>query len=100
MTTLPAITGTGTTIYGSTVSSGQILAPHIVLDGSQSGGNGLEVNADNTTIGGMDIINWDNGIQIDNVKSTVLLGNYIGIEADGNTAAGNGNGVFVNSGAT
>jgi hypothetical protein len=103
MTNLPAITGTGTTIDGKQGGlEGQ--GPVIVLDGSQAGtfsGDGLEVNANGVAIEDLDIINWGNGIEIDlRVSGTSVTGNFIGIKADGKTAAGNGNGVLVDSDAT
>lgn len=100
---LPKIAGSGTVLDGwNDGLTNQPHAPAIVVDGSQSGGgNGLEADADNITIEGLDIINWSaNGIQVDAVQNTVVNGNFIGIEADGETAAPNGNGVYVGFGAT
>lgn len=96
---LPAITNA--VIINGHQGQSSAQGPVIVLDGSQSGfGNGLEVNADNVMIEGLDIINWSDGILIHAVNSTQVQDNFIGIEADGKSAAGNGNGVQVDTGAT
>jgi hypothetical protein len=95
---LPALTNP-VTIDGTTQGSPS-RQPPIVLDGTGIGGNGLEVMADSTTIKGLDLINWDAGIQVDAVKNTVIQGNWIGLDPSGNTAGANMNGVAVNPGAT
>jgi parallel beta-helix repeat protein len=96
---------TGTLIYGNTIG--------LAADNTAALGNtetGLEIQGDSTLIGSgsstdfRNIIssNGDDGIYIDSGDSCVILGNYIGLAADGITDRSNtGQGVQVaNTGAS
>jgi hypothetical protein len=101
---LPALTH-AVRIDGTSQSGWSVGNPVIVLDGSQTtGANGLEVNANNCTIQGLQITSWATGIQIDAVSGTIVQGDVIGrdgpeppyLPPPGNSE----NGVAVTSGAT
>ena len=78
--------------------------PIIVVDGVSAGGgvNGLELAAgsDSSTIRGLVINNFGGaGTQVDSSNNTIA-GNWIGLEADGVTAAGNNtNGIALQAGS-
>jgi len=67
-------------------------APLIVLDGSTTGTgyNGLVINASDVTVKGLVIRGFDQAGIVINQPDGKVLGSYIGIAADGTTAAGNG----------
>ncbi|MCP5090943.1 MAG: DUF4347 domain-containing protein, partial [Gammaproteobacteria bacterium] len=75
--------------------------PIIVLDGSGAGvgvdGLRLAAGSDGSTIQGLVINQFtDNGIEIDSSNNNLILGNYIGTDASGTTALGNGNdGIWI-----
>src|SRR5262249_47791506 len=98
-------------LLDGTSQPGFLGTPVIVLNGSQAGAgsNGLDIElgtggfASGVTIEGLVINQFGgNGILIgaDNVSSTVdntITGNFIGTDATGTSALGNGdNGVFIN----
>ncbi|MEM7312124.1 MAG: DUF4347 domain-containing protein, partial [Planctomycetota bacterium] len=72
--------------------------PVIIIDGSNAGiANGLNLSgADGSTVRGLSIINFElNGVRLDS-DNTLIYGNYIGVEVDGVTAAGNAlNGILL-----
>ncbi|WZO98058.1 right-handed parallel beta-helix repeat-containing protein [Isosphaeraceae bacterium EP7] len=118
-----SISGAGTHVLGidSTYELPAIVKPTVVDGYSQGGGsyagapliqisggsgqNGLRlgVGADGSTIKGLSIVNFarsgsDGGAGIwieDGVTNVTVQGNYIGLEADGTTGAGNTLGVLV-----
>jgi len=99
-TELPALSDAsgGTTIDGCSAPGG---AHSIVLDGSgmvPSGSEvGLYITSDDNEICGLVIINFpSDGIFIGNASYNRVYNNYIGVESDGNTGAGNGAaGIFI-----
>src|SRR5690606_39518107 len=67
----------------------------IVLDGSQAGdgASGLRVFADDSLVIGLVIRNFDGwGLEIQNNEEVGVRCNFIGTDADGTSAAGNGSG--------
>lgn len=98
---LPALTAP-MTIDGSS-QPGYAGSPLIELSGASAGvSHGLTLvgGSSGSTIRGLDVVNWsDSGIVIFNDNNTVA-GNFIGIEPNGSTAAGNGTqGVLVYGGS-
>ncbi|MEM7454635.1 MAG: LamG-like jellyroll fold domain-containing protein, partial [Planctomycetota bacterium] len=79
--------------------------PVIVLDGTSAGvsadGLDFEFGSDNSTVRGLSIINFsENGIELDS-NNTWIYGNYIGLQTDGVTAAGNDDdGILIHNIAT
>ena len=110
-TPLPVITCAGTTVDGYTQSlarpnaqtvgwDGNIL---IELNGTVSGGNGLQINAANVLIRGLAINGFSNGVFVSAPVGTMgiqVYGNIIGLAPDGTTAKPNGYGVVNGSTAT
>ena len=98
---LPAVT-TSVTIDG-TSQPGFAGSPLIVLDGSGAGAgvNGLTITAGNSTVEGLVVDHFSaSGIVLETRGGDVLQGNYIGIDASGTVAAGNGDlGVFITTGS-
>ena len=87
---LPTIT-TNVTIDG-TSQPGYAGTPLITLNGSSAGSNvnGLELAGGNDVVLGLAIDSFSgNGIQLDG-KNNTISGNYIGVDATGTKAAGNG----------
>lgn len=75
--------------------------PVVMLDGSVlSDGNGLEIQAENVSIEGLSIINFPgNGIYLNGASGSELTRNFLGVETDGVTAAGNGeSGILILNG--
>lgn len=93
---LPAIT------QPVTITGGNQAAPVVTLDGSQAGNAlGLQISASNCTVRGLAIVNFAaGGIRIDTGGNNTIAGNYIGLNADGTTAAGNFNRGVVLVGST
>ena len=61
-----------------------------VLDGAVDTGNGLKIEADNSTVKGLVISNWDNGIFLGvDATSNTVLGNFIGTDASGSNLSNN-----------
>src|SRR5262249_11409451 len=92
-TPLPAITD-ALTIDGSTqtafTGNTNVAGPEVVLDGALAGGDGLEVAAGDSIIQGLAIGRVRaNGVAIAGSRNT-LQSCYIGTDAAGNTALGNG----------
>ncbi|CAN5294026.1 hypothetical protein BH10PLA2_BH10PLA2_11090 [soil metagenome] len=103
---LPAITDS-VTIDGSS-QPGFAGTPLIVLNGSNlSSGNGLVINAADSTIKSLAIGHFTNGsgIVIGGVESTgvtrnLVVGCYLGLAADGTTAAANDVGIRIDNGGS
>jgi hypothetical protein len=88
---LPAITA-GVTIDGST-EPGFAGAPLVVLDGSQAGAgtDGLTVASGFATIQDLVINHFSgDGVHVLSAGSALIAGNFIGTDASGKTAEGNG----------
>jgi CSLREA domain-containing protein len=84
---LPAITGAVT--IDATTQPGYAGTPLIVISGSGNAG-GPSITGSGTTLRGLAIVNFaGNGLNITGGGDNVLEGNYIGIAANGTTAAGN-----------
>ena len=95
-TPLPAITDS-VSIDGTT-QPGFAGAPIIELSGvaAGAGANGLEAQADDTTIRGLVVNRFaNNGIRINGASDVTIAGNYIGTVLSGTAAAGNLWGVAV-----
>ena len=96
---LPAITSPVT--IDATTQPGFAGVPVVVLDGSQAGGSAsglvLTASAAGSTVQGLVIDNFSgNGIEIDGGGNNVIATNYIGVDATGSGAAGNGgNGIAL-----
>ncbi len=96
---LPAITSPVT--IDATTQLGFAGVPVVVLDGSQAGSSAsglvLTASAAGSTLQGLVIDNFSgNGIEIDGGGNNVIATNYIGVDATGKRAAGNGrNGIAL-----
>ena len=101
-TPLPAITRP--VLIDGTSQPGYKGTPLIQLDGFDTGGvPALDIvdGASGSVIKGLDITDWNTGIEIDNVTGVQIVGNWIGIYAGGFVALGNDYGVLlVGSGNT
>ena len=100
---------TGYGVYLQAALSNTILGNYIGLDAAGTGaiangfsGISLGVGSDSNTIGGTgandgNVIsgNTGSGIHIDVSDGNVVLGNYVGVNASGNTALGNGAGIVI-----
>lgn len=105
-TSLPAITDNDTTIDGG---SSRVTISGTVLAANGANGHGLIIRSNNNTIRSLVIIGFPRGgatetsgagIYIDGGDNNRVYNCYLGIEADGNTARGNGRyGVFIANGA-
>jgi CSLREA domain-containing protein len=73
----------------NTLAVGNNAELKIKLDGTEAG-NGLKIEADNSTVKGLVISNWDNGIflGVDATGNTVR-GNFIGTDASGSNLSNN-----------
>ena len=72
--------------------------PLIVLDGPGvgSGVDGLTITGSNSTVWGLVVENFTDGILIDGGAEHVhIQGDYIGVNSAGTAAAGNANGVYI-----
>lgn len=92
--------------HPNTLAVGDDAAIMIVLDGSQSGGDGLRIDADDCTIRGLAIGGFasadpseGNGIHLLGGRHERIEGNFLGTDATGNHAVGNANGVVLYGGS-
>jgi hypothetical protein len=94
---LPVITDS--VAIDGTTQPGFSGTPLIRLDGETGGAVGLRVSdGGGTSIRGLSVTGWyGTGIIVQNSRLTWLAGNYIGLAQDGQTAAPNGDGVYMNS---
>jgi CSLREA domain-containing protein len=108
-TQLPTITGP-VTINGysqpgahpNTKAVGSDAVLKIELSGdSYPAGDGLVIGASNSTIKGLVINHWGDGLRIEGAEATgnKVTGNYIGTDATGTQSLGNFSGVRVSSGS-
>ena len=75
-------------------STAALDAPVVEIDGQNSSGSGLTVDAPNVTIKGLALTNFDDGIGLNAGATDVLIGeNYIGVAADGSAAGNAGEGI-------
>ncbi len=83
----------------ATTQPGYAGAPVVVLDGTGAGAktDGLDLTAGNTTVEGLDIVNFGgNGITVSNTGGDLIELDYVGVDTTGNVAAPNaGDGVAV-----
>ena len=95
-------------VIDGTSASGYAGSPLVVLDGQNAGGsasgaNGLYVEAGGSTVRGLAVVNFArSGILLVSQGGNTVEACYIGVEADGTTAAGNStggsfSGLFVGS---
>ena len=96
---LPAITGS-VTIDG-TSAPGFVTAPAVTVNFAGSSGLRFLAGSDGSTLASLGLVRASGaGVMLDAPRIT-LTGNYIGVLADGRTAAGNGgDGIVVNAAAT
>ncbi|MBW3543568.1 MAG: DUF4347 domain-containing protein, partial [Planctomycetes bacterium] len=98
---LPTITEA--LVLDATTQSGYAGSPLIVLDGGTagSGAEGFHVTGGGTTIRGFVIQDFGgNGIELSTAGNNAIEGNYIGTNAAGDAADGNGGrGIFIGAGA-
>lgn len=81
--------------------SGSNQPPVIALDGTgtSNSADGLLIRSGSTTVRGLAIYGFVNGIRIDGAGTNTIQGNYIGTDLTGTNAPGNsGDGILVNSG--
>ena len=74
--------------------------PVIQLDGTASpvGADGLWISSGGSTVRGLIISGFDDrGISLTGGGGNTIVGNWIGVSADGTTASGNGTGIYVSS---
>lgn len=91
-----------TVVIDGASQPGYVDAPKIFVSGTMAGsGDGLSVQASGSVVRGLGITDFaGNGIQVRDANNVRLLGNHIGLDADGVTAAGNaGHGILLESGA-
>jgi hypothetical protein len=90
---LPAITNT-VTIDGTTAPGGANV-PVVEID--NNGFAGLTIDASNSSLAGLSIVNANGaGVALQG-NSITVVGNYIGLALDGSVAANQGNGIVVSS---
>ena len=96
---LPTITKP--VVINGTTQPGFSGTPLIVLDGNNgSSTRGLTIAGGSSTVRGLDIIRFGVGIELTTAGGNTIVGNFIGINAAGTTAAGNDNfGILVSSGS-
>jgi titin len=86
-------------VIDGTTQPGFSSMPLIELRSSvDQNGTALSVHGGNSTIQGLSIINFNIGIEIKDQVGVWIIGNYIGVRADGAAAVGNHIGVKVFSG--
>jgi CSLREA domain-containing protein len=94
---LPDITNS--VIINGKTEPGYSGSPLIMVDGSAlGGGSGFTIDANDTEILGLSIVNFSSGSGIyvkTNIMNVTIEDNYIGIEADGTTAGGNQTGIYL-----
>ena len=95
LTALPDVTEQ--IIIDATTQPGYAGSPLIEVDGAISNGNGLTIKASNSTVKGLAIINFGNGIGLwlNASNNNVVQGNYIGVDATGTVARANNVGISV-----
>lgn len=93
---LPAITAAGTTVDGTTESGGSI-----DLDGTKLAGTGscLTAQASGVVLRGLRLANCPTGIELAAPGSDKVVGDVVGLAADGATAASGRYGVAVDAGS-
>jgi hypothetical protein len=88
-------------VINGTTQPGFTGTPIIVLDGVSAGpfSRGLTLNAGSSTVRGLVVIRFFDGIEMITNGGNVIAGNYIGIDATGTLARGNtgSGGVLVNT---
>jgi hypothetical protein len=68
----------------------------LILNGSAVGGDGLAIAASNSTVRGLAIDSFSNGIHLLPATSqNVVAGNFIGIDSSGSSPLGNSQGILV-----
>ncbi len=107
VTTLPAITDT--VVIDGTTQPGYIDAPLITIRGIESsangGSSGFRLQASNSVIRGLALNRFSSGTDHDGSAITIagsnnrVEANYLGVNANGNAAAGNAIGVQIQSGS-
>ncbi len=99
LSALPAITAP--IFLDGTSQPGYNDTPLIVLSGVNAGSNavGLDVAGGNSTVKGLVVNQFSSdGIDLTSIGSNVIEGDYIGTDATGSSAAGNGGqGVYIDS---
>jgi len=104
------VTGTGIKAIGADnlVVRGNFVGVNVAGTGAAANYDGIDViYSDNVTVGGTssedrNVVsgNLDDGIDLDNVRNSSVVGNYIGLDING-AALGNGDdGIIVEAGAT
>src|SRR5262249_51734610 len=95
--TLPAVTGP--IVIDGTTQPGYSGQPLVVLDGGQITGfaNGLDLEGGNSTVQGLAIDHFaGNGILLGGSGGDLIAGSFLGVDATGTAAAGNGSdGIFT-----
>ena len=89
---------TDTVTIDGTTQPGFTGTPIIELSGADTppGANGLVVNAADSVIRGLIINRWPgSGIVLQGPDGNAVVGNWIGTASNGTTAAGNGNGILI-----
>ncbi len=84
-------------VLDGTTQTGFVDSPIIELDGSIAGGtDGLWITSSGSTVRGLVINGFNNGIEISWAGNNQILGNYIGTDISGTIAVGNdGDGVEI-----
>lgn len=73
----------------NTLAVGDNAVLKIELDGAEAG-NGLKIEADNSTVKGLVISNWENGVFLNTAaKNNKVQGNFIGTDASGANLSNN-----------
>jgi Bacterial Ig domain len=84
----------------NSLTNGDNAALQIILDGSAVGGDGLAVAASNSTVRGLAIDSFSNGIHLLPAASQdVVAGNFIGTDFSGSSPLGNSQGIVVDGSA-
>jgi hypothetical protein len=85
------VSGAGQPASGAQTCLQELGHPCILLEGSQAGSsaNGLEIDADGSTIQDLVIGGFRRGIQVDAVAGAVVRGNYLGTNDAGTSANAN-----------
>ncbi len=92
------------TIDGTTQTTNRgdtnLLGPEIMIDGTNAGANesGISISTDDCVIRNITICNFGNeGIVIIGSENAAVYGCYIGVDATGEAAQANGNGVVIDA---
>jgi CSLREA domain-containing protein len=92
--TLPLPVITDPMILDATSQPGFSGTPIVELDGENAGGDGIEISAGGSVIEGFVVDRFTGaGIAVDSGESTVIRGNWVGIDNTGTVASANGYGV-------